>query len=244
MNDKLPTDWAKSAHDLARAAVESVQRIDGINHTIVRICSFVKILTDHGMDLPPDFHDKFFAALHTFHRSYIRFLSELDQIDVLMQDIQGSIRVGDGPAIATSSPGHSNPLDSSAMRLPNTPVDRTRPFRDLHQLLDQIPAMIGYWDANLINRFANQDYRTWFGLQPQEIMGRHIKDVIGAERYALNLPYITAALSGQPQQFIRDIVDPTGRCRRSLARYIPDIQDGKTLGFFAFVTDITVVSPT
>lgn len=114
--------------------------------------------------------------------------------------------------------------------------------RDMQSVLDNLPSMIGYWDRNLRNRFANHAYRTWFGLDPDQIPGMHIRDVIGEERFRLNLPHIEAALAGRPQTFERAIPAPDGsRTRHSLAHYIPDVVDGEVQGFYVLVSNITEV---
>lgn len=114
--------------------------------------------------------------------------------------------------------------------------------RDLRSILDHMPAMIGYWDRNLRNRFGNHAYHIWFGIDPARMPGMHIREVIGAERYHLNLPYIEGALRGEPQLFERAIPAPDGsEVRHSLAHYIPDILDGEVQGFYVLVTDITAV---
>lgn len=110
----------------------------------------------------------------------------------------------------------------------------------LHAILDHMPAMIGYWDRDQRNRFSNHAYLAWFGIDPERIPGLHIREVIGEERYRLNLPYIEAALRGEPQEFERAIPSPDGsRVRHSLANYIPDIVDGVVQGFYVMVSDIT-----
>jgi PAS domain S-box-containing protein len=114
--------------------------------------------------------------------------------------------------------------------------------RDLRSILDNIPSMVGYWDKNLCNRFGNHAYRTWFGIEPEQMSGKHIRDVIGEERYAQNLPYMEAVLRGERQVFERAIPVPGGDgFRYSLSHYIPDIVDGETLGFYALVNDITPI---
>ncbi|KIL98862.1 Phytochrome two-component sensor histidine kinase Cyanobacterial phytochrome B [Paramagnetospirillum magnetotacticum MS-1] len=116
---------------------------------------------------------------------------------------------------------------------------------DLRTILDNIPAMIGYWDRDLRNRFGNRAYFDWFGVDPDKMPGMHIQDVIGEERYRLNLPYIERALRGERQTFEREIPTPDGRSlRHSLAQYIPDIHDGEVRGFFVLVSDITQVKET
>lgn len=112
--------------------------------------------------------------------------------------------------------------------------------RDLRSILDNIPSMIGYWDRDQRNRFGNHAYFDWFGVDPATMPGKHIREVIGEERYRLNLPYIEAALRGEAQQFERAIPSPDGKMvRHSLANYIPDIENGEVLGFYVLVTDIT-----
>ncbi|HJW03184.1 MAG TPA: PAS domain S-box protein [Azospira sp.] len=111
--------------------------------------------------------------------------------------------------------------------------------RDLQSILDNMPAMIAYWDRNLINRFGNHAYRFWFGVDPATLPGRHIREVIGEERYRLNMPYIQGALAGQAQTFERTIPVPDGTVRYSLANYVPDIVDGVVQGFYVLVSDIT-----
>jgi PAS domain S-box-containing protein len=110
----------------------------------------------------------------------------------------------------------------------------------LQAILDSLPSMIGYWDRNLRNRFCNRAYYKWFGLTPAQALGKHIREVIGEERYRLNLPYIEGALRGERQQFERAIPTPDGRqVRHSLAEYIPDIVDDAVIGFFVHVSDVT-----
>ncbi len=114
--------------------------------------------------------------------------------------------------------------------------------RDLTALLNSVSSMIGYWDRNLRNRFANHAYRDWFGVDPAEIPGKHIREVIGEERYRLNRPYIEAVLAGRAQQFERAIPSPDGRSvRYALARYTPDLVDGEVQGFFVEVVDVTSI---
>ncbi len=110
----------------------------------------------------------------------------------------------------------------------------------MRTILDAVPAMIGYWDSNLINGFANKAYIEWFGLEPGKVKGKHLREVIGEERYRLNLPYVEKVLSGIPQTFERAIPAPDGSSvRHSIAQYIPDFADGKVCGFYALVSDVS-----
>ena len=114
-----------------------------------------------------------------------------------------------------------------------------RSHQDLQTIIDHTPAMIGYWDHELKNRFSNRAYVDWFGMDPDKLRNMHIRDVVGEERYALNLPYIEAVLRGESPVFERTITDTKGHLRHTLASYVPDTVDGEIRGFYAFVNDIT-----
>lgn len=118
---------------------------------------------------------------------------------------------------------------------PRSPDERL-----LRAAVDGVPAMIGYWDRDLRNVLANQAYLEWFGREPAQISRMHIRDLLGAELFALNEPYMRAALAGEAQHFDRTIVDASGATRYSQAAYIPDVDDaGEVVGFFVLVSDVT-----
>lgn len=111
--------------------------------------------------------------------------------------------------------------------------------RRLQVLFNGLPAMIGYWDRDLHNVIANDAYFEIFGLTPQQLRGRHMRDVLGPEVFAKNLPYVEAVLAGEPQLFDRTLVDQMGRTRHTQASYLPDVVDGEVQGFYVLVTDVT-----
>lgn len=109
----------------------------------------------------------------------------------------------------------------------------------LRVVLDNMPALIGYWNKDLINEFGNKAYYDWFGIQPEQLKGQSLRQVIGKDLYKLNLPYIRNVLEGIPQLFERIIPDLAGEKIYSLASYIPDINEQGVQGFFVLVIDIT-----
>ena len=110
---------------------------------------------------------------------------------------------------------------------------------DLRTILNNLPSMIGYWDSNLHNRFANHAYVEWFGQAPGAIRGRHIRELLGEALYEKNRPYLEQALQGHAQLFERTIVDPRGVSRYAIASYVPDFDGDVVRGIFVQVTDIT-----
>jgi len=102
------------------------------------------------------------------------------------------------------------------------------------------PTLIGFWDTQLRNRFGNQAYASWFGVDPAQMPGRHIREVIGDELYQSSLPHMQAALAGQVQFFERVIQRPHSSsllCYR--IEYQPEIVDGQVQGFYALGYDVT-----
>lgn len=109
----------------------------------------------------------------------------------------------------------------------------------LRAVLNGIPAMVGYWDAELRNRLANDAYREWFGVSPEELHGIHIRDLLSDAVYEANYPHISKVLDGEPQLFKRTLTDAAGATRFAEVSYMPDLSDGGVQGFFVMVTDIT-----
>jgi len=106
------------------------------------------------------------------------------------------------------------------------------------KVVDNVDAMLGYWDRDLRCRFANAAYSVWFGRTRDELVGLTMEEVLGP-LFAMNHHHALAALAGEIQIFERDITLPDGSVRNSLASYFPDIRDGVVLGFSVQVTDVS-----
>ena len=111
-------------------------------------------------------------------------------------------------------------------------------------LVDRLPSMIAYWDADMRCRFANRAYERWFGVDPDALIGSSIVDLLGPALFALNEPYIRRALQGQAQEFERVFPGPDGVQRASLVVYLPHVVDGAVVGFCVQVTEVTRLKET
>lgn len=108
------------------------------------------------------------------------------------------------------------------------------------RVADHIDAMLAYWDKNQVCRFANYAYTKWFGKSKENMVDKiTLKELLGEPLYEKNLPYITGVLGGQPQNFEREIILPSGERRTTNASYYPDIVNGEVKGFFVHVADNT-----
>jgi PAS domain S-box-containing protein len=113
--------------------------------------------------------------------------------------------------------------------------------REVQRIFDALPVLVAHWDRDQRNLSANRAYSEYFHLAAEQIIGMHLRDVLGPEIYAKNLPFIEGVLSGKPQTFERALPHKDGTTRFTLANYLPDIEDGSVNGFFVIVTDITTV---
>jgi DNA-binding NarL/FixJ family response regulator len=100
---------------------------------------------------------------------------------------------------------------------------------------DAPPALLSYWSGRLRNVTANGAHMEWFGVSPDDMRGRHLRDVIGSEAFLDLQPHISGVLMGAPRVFERTVPSRAGAVRARVAA-VPDIVAGRVLGFSAFVT--------
>lgn len=114
--------------------------------------------------------------------------------------------------------------------------------RFIKTVTDAMPAMVAYWDRDLLCRFANKPYLKWFGKPPEAIIGTSIKSLLGETLFKMNEQYIRGALAGECQQFERTLTKADGSIGYTWANYIPDIDaQGTVNGFYVLVTDVTPI---
>jgi diguanylate cyclase (GGDEF)-like protein/PAS domain S-box-containing protein len=113
--------------------------------------------------------------------------------------------------------------------------------RRLRLLIDNIPAIVSYWDRELCNVVANQAFIEFFGKTPAEIHGRHLREVLGENLYELSRAHIEEVLAGEKQVFGSTLTDRQGSTRHGETIYIPDIVEGEVRGIYVYVqvTDVT-----
>ncbi len=121
---------------------------------------------------------------------------------------------------------------------------RADAFDYMRLLVDRVPTMLAYWDRDLRCRFANRAYESWFGVNPDHLLGTHVRDLLGPELFAMNEPLMRKVLAGERQVFERVIPGPHGVLRPCLAEYIPDMDNGVGLGFLVQVTNLTELKET
>lgn len=108
----------------------------------------------------------------------------------------------------------------------------------LHAIAEVIPSTVVVVDGDGCYRFANRAFELYCGLGRDQIIGRRVADVLGAEEVARRKPYMLRAYSGEAVQFVLDYPADKGTHWLALS-CIPLKVDGVVDGFVGISQDVT-----
>jgi PAS domain S-box-containing protein len=109
----------------------------------------------------------------------------------------------------------------------------------LHLINDNMPFLIGYVDKDEKYQYANKGYSDWFGVPVEQVMGRHLPDIVGEAVYSQVKQHIHQALAGKQRTYEYHL-ERNGKTCFARSTLVPEISpDNETLGFFTFSQDIT-----
>ena len=110
----------------------------------------------------------------------------------------------------------------------------------LELIIDSIPALIAYVDSNQRFLHANQAHADWYGRSKQELVGKHLRDVLYEESYQGAIDYIKTVLQGQEVSYENISYDTQGQMRAVSVAYVPHFDEtGQVKAFLGLVQDIT-----
>jgi len=110
----------------------------------------------------------------------------------------------------------------------------------LRRLTDHLPCYVSFVDREERFRFVNETYRSWFGLDPAEVLGLRVDEFMGQENYRVIKPRIDEALSGRKVDFDYWMSLRDGSRRYVNTTYVPDRGgDGEVHGFYVTTIDLT-----
>jgi PAS domain S-box-containing protein len=111
---------------------------------------------------------------------------------------------------------------------------------ELRLIIDAVPNLVAYVDADQRFRFANQTYERWYQRPRADIMGKTLQDLLGQEAYRIARPWFERVMRGEAVQFEAAIAPAGLRPRHVQAQYLPDFDDnGGVRGFVVIVDDIS-----
>lgn len=155
------------------------------------------------------------------------------------------IRPGDGQprsvfAVVTDVGGRER--SESAFREAQALLERRieEHASELQLVLDSVPVCISYIGPDRRYRRVNRYYEEMFGRPVNDIVGRTIEEVTGAEHYSIAAPHFARAITGEPARFRSVFTRNDGSRRRIEVSYTPDRSPaGDVRGLVAMVQDVT-----
>lgn len=134
-----------------------------------------------------------------------------------------------------SSSLHSHPLASDPLaKLPAAPSD------DLLAVVNAVPALISYLTPEGRYQFCNRAYTDWFGVSPDQLVGRRVAEFVGESMWRVSEPRFQQALAGRTVEYEVEAHYTTGPRRWVHVSYTPHRRaDGAIAGVVAMISDIT-----
>ncbi|MFK8068952.1 MAG: PAS domain-containing protein [Gammaproteobacteria bacterium] len=112
--------------------------------------------------------------------------------------------------------------------------------QQLSLVIDSIPELIAYVDADLAYQFNNKAFENWFGFTRDEIKGKKVWQVIGKKPYEVLEKYVKKVMAGVTITFEEKLNYPYRGEVYIRCTYIPNFDDEcKVCGFFVLTSDIT-----
>lgn len=110
----------------------------------------------------------------------------------------------------------------------------------LRLITDNTPVMLVHSSRELRYTFINRAYANMLGLEPEEITGRLIIDIVGSTAFDIIRPKIAQVLRGKRVEYEEIIPYPNAGWRVLHVVYVPDKDaQGKVTGWLSSITDIT-----
>jgi len=104
---------------------------------------------------------------------------------------------------------------------------------------DAVPALISFFDADHVCRFANDHHINWYGRSPTDLVGLHMREFLGEESYLTRLPHLARVAAGESVSIEADVPHLEGGWREAAIRYVPRMGPGGFEGFHTLVFDLS-----
>lgn len=110
----------------------------------------------------------------------------------------------------------------------------------LRFVTDYAPVFIAQFDRNHRFKFVNRTYAQRFGVDPQQVVGRHFVEIMGEQTYEVVRHHLDVALEGRRAEFEAEIAYAGLGPRWVFVVHEPERNElGEVVGLVAVVTDIT-----
>jgi PAS domain S-box-containing protein len=112
--------------------------------------------------------------------------------------------------------------------------------RQLQLLTDRVPVMIAHCDAEGRFKYVNKPYAARFRVHPSEVVGKHIRDVLGKAGYAAIAQQVDTVLRGERIEFELEVPYEGYGPQIVRCAYDPEFdEEGRVQGFVAAIVNVT-----
>ena len=146
--------------------------------------------------------------------------------------------------------GSSRQLDAKGRLTPGAvngtiPLESGMPalavtVEELRTITDALPALISFFDAEHICRFANKHHSGWYGRTPEQLAGLHMREFLGDAAYESRKPQLDRVAAGQQVSFDAKVPHLDGTWRDAAIRYVPRMGAEGFEGMHVLVFDVAV----
>lgn len=113
-------------------------------------------------------------------------------------------------------------------------------FKDMRMrelVMDSTPSLISYVDRDYFCRYANRAFRDWFGLKEDEVVGKHMEDVLGTDLFRRTRELMGRALNGGPVECELEIPFSANGTQALGTKFIPHVAENEQVKGFVFCAD-------
>lgn len=112
--------------------------------------------------------------------------------------------------------------------------------RNLQLLFDNLPARIAYVNQEEQYQTVNLEYEKVFGVPCDDIVGKTVRELVGAENYERLHPYLARALAGEHVHFELDFLPPGKSMQWHEFSFVPVCKGGEGIdGIYVLARDLT-----
>jgi PAS domain S-box-containing protein len=110
----------------------------------------------------------------------------------------------------------------------------------LHLIDNVLPTMVVFVDIEGHCQYYNRAFLDWSRLRREQIIGRHMRDVLGAKVYQETATATRQSLDGHAVHYERTQKMPDGAVYKLSVEHLPQFgEDGKATGFYMLINDVT-----
>lgn len=112
--------------------------------------------------------------------------------------------------------------------------------RLLLQMSNVLPALIAFVDEDRRYQYMNDTYASWLEVDPDEVVGRTVGEVLGEDLYATVRPGIDAVLAGETVRYEMEFPSRDGPGRPVKVSLDPRFRSDRTVeGYFVIIFDVS-----